>query len=107
LKPCQSLESAAGRVWKRHRQFCERRCRAPSQIRREVDRCVRLLGEARAGTRSDLDILIDFAQAPTFFQFIEIEDHLSALLGVKVDLVMKSALKPRIGERILQEVVSI
>jgi uncharacterized protein len=29
------------------------------------------------------------------------------MLGVKVDLVMKNALKPRIGERTLEEVVQI
>ncbi|HEY4574523.1 MAG TPA: nucleotidyltransferase, partial [Thermoanaerobaculia bacterium] len=29
------------------------------------------------------------------------------LLGVKVDLVMKSALKPRIGQNILREAVPV
>jgi len=40
-------------------------------------------------------------------KFVELEEYLSELLGMKVDLVMKSALKPRIGERILREVVYI
>lgn len=57
--------------------------------------------------KSDLDILVEFTSAPTFFQFVEMEDYLSQLLGVRVDLVMKSALKPRIGERVLSEVVSV
>ena len=39
------------------------------------------------------------------FKFVEIENYLSDLLGVKVDLVEKSALKPRIGKHILKEVV--
>jgi len=38
-------------------------------------------------------------------KFVELEEYLSDLLGRKVDLVMKSALKPRIGKRILKEVV--
>jgi len=59
------------------------------------------------GPRSDLDILVEFKRAPTFFRFIELEDELSQLLGIKVDLVMKSALKPRIGERILSEVMPV
>src|SRR5438045_3474757 len=59
-------------------------------------------GEARQ--RSDLDILVEYYQVPSFFEFIELEEELSSLLGTKVDLVMKSALKPRIGERILAEV---
>jgi len=36
-----------------------------------------------------------------------LENYLSDTLGVKVDLVMKDALKPRIGERILNEVVPV
>ncbi len=53
---------------------------------------------------SDLDILVQFDKKPGLFKYIELEDHLSELLGVKVDLVMKSALKPNIGKRILNEV---
>ena len=56
---------------------------------------------------SDLDMLVDFAETPSLFEFIELESHLSALLGVKVDLVMKSTLKPLIGRRILSEVVGL
>ncbi|WP_413933337.1 nucleotidyltransferase family protein [Nitrospira sp. BLG_1] len=56
---------------------------------------------------SDLDILVDFVDAPSLFEFIELENYLSALLGVKVDLVMKDALKPLIGRRILSEVVGL
>ncbi len=56
---------------------------------------------------SDLDVLVDFSQAPSLFEFIQLENDLSALLGVKVDLVMKSTLKPLIGKHILSEVVSL
>ena len=56
---------------------------------------------------SDLDVLVEFHRAPTFFQFIDLEDRLTELLGIKVDLVMKSALKPDIGKRILSEVVML
>lgn len=56
---------------------------------------------------SDLDVLVDFAQAPSLFEFIQLESDLSALLGVKVDLVMKNTLKPLIGKHILDEVVSL
>ncbi len=40
-------------------------------------------------------------------KFAELEEYLSDLLRAKVDLVMKSALKPQIGKRILEEVVYI
>jgi len=36
-----------------------------------------------------------------------LENYLSEVLAVKVDLVEKSALKPRIGKRILEEVVNL
>jgi len=54
-----------------------------------------------------VDILVEFEHAPTFFQFVELEDELGRLLVANVDLVMKSALRPRIGERILSEVVQV
>ncbi len=60
-----------------------------------------------ADPQSDVDILVEFEHAPTFFQFVELEDELGRLLSANVDLVMKSALRPRIGERILSEVVRV
>jgi len=54
---------------------------------------------------SDLDILVDFEETPSLFKFMELESYLKTILKVKVDLVMKSVLKPRIGRRILNEVV--
>lgn len=58
-------------------------------------------------TDSDLDMLVEFTVPPTLFQFVRLQDELSALLGLPVDLVMKSALKPQISERILAEVVPV
>ena len=57
--------------------------------------------------RSDLDILVEFEQAPDLFKFMDLEEHLAKQLGVKVDLVPRRALKGEIGERILSEVVTI
>ena len=57
--------------------------------------------------RSDLDLLVEFKRVPTMFEFVRLERHLAESLGVKVDLVMKTALKPAIGERILAEVVPV
>ena|SRR5689334_15296200 len=56
---------------------------------------------------SDLDILVEFDEAPGLIQFLRLEHYLSDLLGTNVDLVMKDALKPAIGKRILSEVVPI
>ena len=40
-------------------------------------------------------------------KFVNMENYLSELIGVKVDLVEKSELKPRIGRHILKEVVPL
>lgn len=52
---------------------------------------------------SDIDILVSFSTAPGFFKFIKLENYLRDLLEIKVDLVMRSALKPNIGKSIISE----
>ena len=54
--------------------------------------------------KSDVDILVKFEEPIGFFKFMDLERHLSELVGGKVDLVMETALKPRIGRCILEEV---
>jgi predicted nucleotidyltransferase len=56
---------------------------------------------------SDLDVLVEFDYTPTLLEFVDLQYYLGDLLGVKVDLVMKRALKPAIGRRILEEVVPV
>jgi len=56
---------------------------------------------------SDIDILVDLEKPMGFFKFIRLERYLSELLGAKVDLVTKNALKPHIGQRILAEVIYV
>ncbi len=62
-------------------------------------------GEAKP--ESDLDLLVEFSLPPTLFEFVSLEDELSGLLGIPVDLVMKDGLKPAIGERVRQEAVAV
>jgi len=56
---------------------------------------------------SDLDLLVNFKKKPGLLKYIELENFLTDLLEIKVDLVMRSALKPQIGKQILEEVVYI
>lgn len=60
-----------------------------------------------ATENSDLDILVEFEPQARFglLTFCELENYLSELLAIKVDLVMKDGLKPQIGKNILQEIV--
>ncbi|MFX0173452.1 MAG: nucleotidyltransferase family protein [Candidatus Hodarchaeota archaeon] len=55
----------------------------------------------------DLDILGTVDLSIDLFAFIELEQYLSEKLGIKVDLVMKDALKPYIGKEILKEVIYV
>ena len=54
---------------------------------------------------SDIDILVEFYEEPSLFEFIRLERFLKNILKIKVDLVMKDSLKPYIGKHILEEVI--
>lgn len=57
---------------------------------------------------SDLDILIEFKEAPSLLTLIKLENDLSEILGVKVDLVTTDALKnKRIKKSIKKDLISI
>lgn len=54
---------------------------------------------------SDIDFLVDYfpTARPSLFDLIGMTNELSELLGRKVDLGVKRALKPRYKDRILAE----
>jgi len=57
---------------------------------------------------SDFDLLVEFDDRPLgLLQFIELQNRLSDLLGVRVDLVERTGLKRAISRRVLQEMVPI
>ncbi len=56
---------------------------------------------------SDLDLLVEFDETPTLFGLVRLENELSAIAGIQVDLVMKTGLKPTLRSRILQEAIPI
>lgn len=53
---------------------------------------------------SDVDILVEFSK-PVGFEFIDLKFYLEELFNRKVDLATVEALKPRIKEDILKEVI--
>jgi uncharacterized protein len=59
--------------------------------------------------KSDVDILVEFEESSklSLLDFIGLENYLTDILGVKVDLVEKGSLKPRIGKHVLEEVVVV
>ncbi len=70
-----------------------------------------IFGSYAKGTptkKSDLDVLVEFKEAISLIKFVELKHFLEKQLGIrKVDLVSKPALKPRIGKRILKEVMYV
>lgn len=62
--------------------------------------------KGRESENSDIDILIDLEKPPKIdlLEIIDLENKLSEQLGTKVDLVLKSALRPSIGKQIMDEV---
>lgn len=60
-----------------------------------------------ARSTSDVDLLVEFSETPDIFKFMDLEADLTALLGQKVDLVTRPALKGNRGNRILREVVPV
>jgi len=55
---------------------------------------------------SDLDILVEFSQ-PVGWSFFTLETYLTQKLGLKVDLVTPNALKDRIKNQILNQVIYV
>lgn len=53
---------------------------------------------------SDVDFVVDLTQK-TFDHYMDLKELLETVLGRRVDLVLKSALKPRLRESILREAV--
>ena len=56
---------------------------------------------------SDLDILVEFEKPISLIKFLQLENYLSNILGIKVDLVMKKSLKPYIKKQALKEAINI
>ena len=58
---------------------------------------------------SDLDLLVEFVPDSTLslFGFVGLQQELSDQLGVRVDLVEKRSIKPRLRDRILHEAVPL
>lgn len=56
---------------------------------------------------SDIDILVEFEGAATFDGFMDTKFYLEDLLSTKVDLVVPQALKPRLKENIMKDLIYV
>ncbi len=58
-------------------------------------------GEEREG--SDIDLLVEFEGKKSLLEIIGIEQELSELLGIKVDLLTEKSISPYIIDKIKEE----
>ncbi|RUA36337.1 MAG: hypothetical protein DSY77_01585 [Bacteroidetes bacterium] len=56
---------------------------------------------------SDLDILVDFDKSPDLLELIGLEQYLSEKLGIKVDLITKRSLNPRLKEYVEKDLIAL
>jgi predicted nucleotidyltransferase len=54
---------------------------------------------------SDSDLIVEFTRPVGLCDFIGLRQRLGSLLGRRVDLVTRAALKPRIRDRVLREAI--
>lgn len=61
-----------------------------------------------AGEDSDIDLLVEFHPYAHvgIFGFLELQEYLEGILGHRVDLVSKKAVKPRLKDRIFEEAIT-
>lgn len=59
--------------------------------------------------KSDLDLLVEFDENnyPKYGEFLKLENYLSQLVDLKIDLVPKDCLKPFLKKYILSEAVLV
>lgn len=54
---------------------------------------------------SDVDLLVEFDRPIGLFHFFRVHRRLEQILGCRVDLVMRDAVKPQLRDRIFREAV--
>lgn len=63
------------------------------------------VARGEAGTTSDVDLLVDFDKPIGLFHFFRVQRRLEEILGCRVDLVMREAVKRQLRDRIFAEAV--
>ena len=57
--------------------------------------------------RSDVDILVEFKESISLLDLVKLENFLTSLLEIKVDLVPKEDIRMELKERILKEAIYV
>ena len=65
------------------------------------------VARAQAEPASDVDVLVEFGSPVSLSDYLALEEALARLLGSKVDLVCRAALKPYMRQQVLAEAVPL
>lgn len=60
-----------------------------------------------AHPESDIDILVEFSEPPTFDRYMDLKFYLEDRLGQSVDLVSHKMLKPQIRQAVEKEAIRV
>jgi hypothetical protein len=60
-----------------------------------------------ARDESDIDILVEFDQPIGLFEFFRLEEALEKIMGRRVDLATRAALKPFMAQNIMRDLVML
>jgi len=60
-----------------------------------------------AGPASDVDVLVEFLEAPTFDGYMDLKLRLEELFGRRVDLVTRSGLRERARPYVEQDLIRV
>ena len=81
------------------------------ELRRRFDvRTMSIFGSVardEATEQSDLDVLVDFESAPTFMNFMGLQEYLEEAFATRVDLVTEGAVRDRLRARIEAEAMRV
>jgi uncharacterized protein len=60
-----------------------------------------------AHPESDIDILVEFSEPPTFNRYMDVKFYLEDCFGQSVDLVSQKMLKPQIRQAVEREAIRV
>ena len=105
----EDLPSSLGPVGQ-YRELLDRHVQEITDLtRRHRGRTIAVFGSVARGDEnddSDIDFLVDFEPGSSLFDLLHLQDDLTALLGVPVDVVSTGGLKPR-DDQIRHEAVPL
>lgn len=56
---------------------------------------------------SDVDVLVEFEKPVSLLHIVSLENHLSDVLGIKVDVVPKKNIREELKDSIIREVIPV